>query len=640
MLFSSGVGYFEHSGIVRGNGSTELRFKTSQINDILKSIMLQDQDGGRVGAITYPSQDPIAKTLKSFQVDITKNPTLGELLNQLRGARVTITSHTDRISGTVLGVESRRKAADKGDPLEVSVLNLLSGANIRAVELPSITSLSLDDSQLQDELTKALAALSQARDQDKKPVTINFTGVGERRVHIGYVVETPIWKTSYRLLLDRKGKGGSLQGWAIVENQTESDWNGVSLSLVSGRPLSFIMDLYQPLYAARPTVVPELFAGLRPQVYAAGVQSELAQGTLRIPAARRIGFNADGSQVANMLSQVVITGAGESNASVQSMATSGKLGELFQYTVGNVTLARQKSAMLPIITDSVELERLSIYDATVLATNPLNGVRLRNTTGKHLLQGPVTVLDGGNYAGDARIDNVPPGHERFLSYGIDLDVIVNTGDVQTAAITSATINRGLLVLNRKLVSSRSYSADNKATKDKVLVIVHAINSGWNLVDTPKPVETTSDAYRFKETLPAGKVTVLVVKEEMVQAERLSMLTTDAMQLEVWMRGAEIAQGVRDAVAKAIQMKRASMDVDRQIATRTQQITEIATEQARMRENMKTVAQSSSYYERLLAKLNEQESSIERLQKEREDITSKREAMRRELSEYLDSLSVS
>ena len=58
MLFSSGVGYFEHAGSVRGNASTELRFKTSQINDILKSLVLQDQDGGRVGAITYPSQDP------------------------------------------------------------------------------------------------------------------------------------------------------------------------------------------------------------------------------------------------------------------------------------------------------------------------------------------------------------------------------------------------------------------------------------------------------------------------------------------------------------------------------------------------------------------------------------------------------
>src|SRR4029453_6475750 len=73
VLFSSGVGYFEHFGTVRGDGSTELRFKTQQINDILKSLVLQDMDGGKVAAVTYPSLDPISKTLRSFQIDITAN---------------------------------------------------------------------------------------------------------------------------------------------------------------------------------------------------------------------------------------------------------------------------------------------------------------------------------------------------------------------------------------------------------------------------------------------------------------------------------------------------------------------------------------------------------------------------------------
>lgn len=641
VLFSSGVGYFEHAGMVHGNGATELRFRTSQINDILKSITLQDQDGGRVGAITYPSLDPIAKTLKSFQVDITRNPSLGELLNQLRGARVTIQSRTENVLGTVLGVESRRKSAEKGDAVDVSVLNLLTGATIRAVELQSITNLTLDDPQLQDELAKALAALSQARDQDKKPVTINFTGAGDRRVRIGYVVETPIWKTSYRLLLDRKGTGGSLQGWAIVENQTESDWNGVSLSLVSGRPLSFIMDLYQPLYATRPTVVPELFAGLRPQVYDAGIRADSArlQGRVAPMALRGMGSPSNDLASATVLNEVVTTSARDAAESVRSMASSGRLGELFQYTVGNVTLARQKSAMLPIITDSIELERLSIYDASVLATNPLNGVRLRNTTGKHLLQGPVTVLDAGSYAGDARIDNVPPGQERFLSYGIDLDVTVNTSDTQRSSVTAAVINRGMLVLSHKMLKSRSYTADNKAATDKVLVIAHPISGGWKLVDTQAPLESAPGAYRFKETLAAGKVTTLVVKEELVQTERLAMLTTDTNILDVSVQRMEISQAVRDAVGKAVKMKRAALDVERQIAVRTQQIAEIAAEQARMRENMKTVAPSTQYYDRLLAKLNEQESSIERLQKERDDLTAKRDSLRQELSEYLDALSV-
>src|SRR5207248_6591452 len=119
------------------------------------------------------------------------------------------------------------------------------------------------------ELDKALAALAVARDQEKKPVTINFTGEGERRVRLGYVVETPIWKTSYRLVL---GKKDQLQGWAIVENQTDNDWNEVQLSLVSGRPISFIQDLYQPLYVPRPVVKPELFASLKPQTYEGGLE--------------------------------------------------------------------------------------------------------------------------------------------------------------------------------------------------------------------------------------------------------------------------------------------------------------------------------------------------------------------------------
>src|SRR6185437_6697477 len=160
MLFSSGVGYFEHAGTVRGNSATELRFKTSQINDILKSLVLDDRDGGHVAAITYPSQDPIDKTLKSFQVDITGNPSLAQLLNQLRGARVTVQAQAANLTGTIMGVETRRVTTDRGT-VDQPVLDLLSGATIRAIDLSSISNLSLDDPQLQEELSRALGALAQ-----------------------------------------------------------------------------------------------------------------------------------------------------------------------------------------------------------------------------------------------------------------------------------------------------------------------------------------------------------------------------------------------------------------------------------------------------------------------------------------------
>src|SRR5688572_10061159 len=127
VLFSSGVGYFEHFGTVKGDGTTELRFKTQQINDILKSLVLQDMDGGKVAAVTYPSQDPISKTLRSFQVDITANPSLSDLLNQLRGAKVSLSAGAESLSGTVLGVEKKQRPvgkADEGKLAEIAVLNL------------------------------------------------------------------------------------------------------------------------------------------------------------------------------------------------------------------------------------------------------------------------------------------------------------------------------------------------------------------------------------------------------------------------------------------------------------------------------------------------------------------------------------
>ncbi len=653
-LFSSGVGYFEHGGIVRGNGTTELRFRTSQMNDVLKSLVVQDEGSGRVTTITYPSQDPLSKTLRSFQVDITSNPTMAQLLNQLRGAHVSVQSQAEHVSGTILGVETRHRQVNDKDPMiDVPVLNLLTGAMIRSVELQSVTSLTLDDPQLQDELTKALAALGQSRDQDKKPVIISFSGTGERRVRVGYVVETPVWKTSYRLILD--DKTARLQGWAIVENQTESDWNNVSLSLVSGRPISFVMDLYAPLYLARPTVVPPRYAELRPQLYEGGMSDSLSDAKKGlpglsgktagpVPAPRRIGYDAQGRPEALALSQVVVTGASASPIdaaeSVRSLATTAQLGELFEYTVGNVTLPRQKSAMIPIVTDNVDVERVSIYNASVLATNPLYGVRLKNTTGKSLLQGPLTVLEKGGYAGDAQIDNLPAGQERLLSYGVDLQMLVNSSrSTQTSAVMTAKIAKGLLYVDRKFVSSQEYLADNKSDKEKTLVVEHPVRQGWTLVDSPKPYETTASMNRFKVAAPARKVTSLLVKEQSVQTQTVALLGTDITQLLVYSKTGEIPGDVRAAVAKAAQLAGVVSDVERQITQRAQQIAEIGVEQNRIRENMKTVGQTSQYYQRLLAKLNDQESSIEKLQHERDDLLVKRDAARKELEEYLRDLTV-
>ncbi|MEZ0263505.1 MAG: hypothetical protein ACAI43_02165, partial [Phycisphaerae bacterium] len=642
VLFSSGVGYFEHGGSVNGNTSTELRFKTQQINDILKSLLLQDIGGGTVRSVVYPSQDPIEKTLRSFQVDITGNPGLAELLAQLRGAKVqVVTNAGEMLEGTILGVEKKPKpVGDKGQ-IEVWVVNLISGGTIRSVELGETKKLELADKQLQEELAKALAALAQARDQDKKPVTIRFAGEGERQVRIGYVVETPVWKTSYRLVLpglgaapdgEKKEKPAAadgakpqaaarpkLLGWAIVENQTDNDWGGVQLSLVSGRPISFIQDLYRPLYVPRPVVQPELYASLRPQTYDAGMRDaeklekagaefDDAAGAAAPAAKPRSGASADRLRRATDGKELANRGAfagealeesakasefkrmSDAAASVQSVASAAKVGELFQYTVGNVSLPRQQSAMIPIITDDVEIEKLSIYNPQVLARNPLYGARVKNTTGKHLLQGPITVIEGNAYAGDARIDNVPPGQDRLISYGVDLQVLVDgTKQKHDDTIQTGKIVKGVLELTRKLVHTHSYAAENKsADTDKTLVIEHPIRGGWKLASPEKFSEKTDAVYRFRQPLKVGGKASLDVVEELVQAQVLAILSSDVGTLEFYAKTDRIPKPVRDAIAKAITMRGQMTDTQRQMDERRREVAEITAEQDRLRRNIQII----------------------------------------------------
>jgi hypothetical protein len=328
-------------------------------------------------------------------------------------------------------------------------------------------------------------------------------------------------------------------------------------------------------------------------------------------------------------------------ASVASVASATEVGELFQYTIGNVSLSRQKSAMLPIITDPIEVERVSIYNQSVMPTHPLNGARVTNTTGKHLLQGPVTVIDAGTYAGDAQIDNVPPGQERLLSYGIDLQMLVDaTKNTSDQAIQSGRIVKGVLYVTRKYVSEQDYVADNKSDKDKTLIIEHPRRQDWTLVDTNKPMETTDALYRFKGVVPAGKSTNLAVKEQMVQDETLEILPGDVSQIDVYSRTGEIPKAVRDALAKAVQLKNAVVDTQRQMQEHDQALTDITTEQSRIRDDMKAADdRQAPYYVRLLKKLDDQETTIEKLQAEKKTLQQAMNDQQKALEDYLANLNV-
>ncbi len=264
VLFNSGVGYFQREGTVEGDTRVEMAFPTDDVNDLLKSLVLQDSERGGIDAVSYDSHEPVERTLNSYALDLTGNPTLGQILNQARGEKVEVSLQDGSpvVSGKILGMESQPDGTGK----EVDLLNLLCGDGLRSVPLKRIQRIRFLNPALDAELDGALRVLESAHDIKKKTVRLHFKGAGKRTVRVGYVVESPVWKTTYRLVFGKDGKA-TLQGWAVIENTTDEDWKDVRLALVSARPLSFSMDLYEPLFVPRPKVEPELFASLRPPAY-------------------------------------------------------------------------------------------------------------------------------------------------------------------------------------------------------------------------------------------------------------------------------------------------------------------------------------------------------------------------------------
>ncbi len=297
--------------------------------------------------------------------------------------------------------------------------------------------------------------------------------------------------------------------------------------------------------------------------------------------------------------------------------------------------------MIPIVTDPVKTERLSIYNRNTLATNPLLGARLINTTGKHLLQGPMTVFDEGAYAGDSQIDNLPPDQNRLLSFAIDLKARVNSETTHdNSQVVSGKIVKGVLEISNKNVSSRDYVIANLDTKEKSFIVEHPFRNEWELVETPKPVEKTDTVYRFALTIPAGATQTLVVKEQRVALQSISILPLNLDQMVSFTQIGEIPESVRAAVGKAVEIRQAIADIERSIAEKSAKIQEITAEQERIRANMTTSTDTKSqYYIRLVTKLNDQETTIEDLQKEIATLQANLESQRKALEDYLAQLNI-
>ncbi len=239
----------------------------------------------------------------------------------------------------------------------------------------------------------------------------------------------PVWKSSYRLIF---GPGGAatFEGWAIVDNVTGEDWTNVRLSVVSGRPISFVSRLYEPRYLPRPEAELPEDRALAPAVYA-GVISN-APGAAGLMAAGSGGGVAAESkamarrQMAAPMAAAAFAQGRRCSSSVAPATEARDLGELFEYNFSTpVTVRKGESAMLPFLQQKIAARKLLIY-SDPSSQNPMNAAEITNDTGKTLDGGPITVFDAGAYAGEALMETLKASDKRLISYAVDLGTRITT----------------------------------------------------------------------------------------------------------------------------------------------------------------------------------------------------------------------
>ena len=629
VILTSGLAYYEYSGAVNGSLNISLPFHLNAVNDALKTLVINDPSSANP-SVTYQSENTLIQTLRSLTIDLSDNPDFAVILSRLRGAEVEIASSAV-YKGRIIGIEHRAVQGQSFAILNEPWLLLSTNEGMKSFNLKEISSVKFSDSAIEQDLSRALDLIAASRNSLSRQLMVNLSGSGRRNVSLSYVIPSPVWKVSYRL--DLGASKPLFQGWAIVDNDSDTDWSNVELSLVAGRPASFVQNLYPPYYVSRP-VLPLSIAGTAEGVVHDRSSPSSAFGAAKAESMIMMDMYRVEEEAAVERTQTR-TSSNLSGGAIQTAAGSAAGGQ-FEFTIKTpVSLDRRMSAMLPLVEAVIDARKILIYGGS--GRHPRLGAEITNTSGMKLPAGPITVYDKV-YAGDALIEFWNEKEKRLISFGEDLSVTAVTGDTQTRAVSSVTVSGGVMSVNRNITFIKTYTFVNSGAASGQMIVEHSRTAQTELV-SPKADEETAAIYRFNVNLPANRETILTVSEQRPISERITLLPLRLDALLSYSSNQEIPANVRTALSRAIELRRAVDAADSAIKDIESQRDRLIGEQDRIRKNLEAAGnqtqQGQEYLRRLVSLDNEIDTVVSNLEKANTGARAARTAY----ENYLNNLSL-
>ena len=654
MLSSGGVGYFEYEAEVEGAATLTLDVPLEQVDDVLKSLVVFDS-AGNIGGLTLPGRDGA----RSAFGDVPFGPeALGSpvaYLNALQGVTIAVQGPRP-MSGRVLRAEPITETIGAaGTPSARTAIHtrvsLLTDEGLRQFILEDAESIQVADPALRQRISRALDALRRAAGRDMRQLSLAASGTGKRVVRVGYVAAAPLWKASYRLVLPQGGPGGGsgkgrLQGWAVLENQTGQDWNGVNLTLQYGNPVTFRQAIYASYYVQRPEVPVQIMGRILPGIDtrarpaspppapapAGGAMFERRSPAQALMAAGR----------ADAAAPIANTAEAMAAPADQALATEGAEQTSFRLTT-SISLTAGHSASVPILDQELDTERLGLVQSS--GAHPLAAIRMTNSTGTSLPAGVLTLYDPTGeaaFAGDARLGGLPAGERRLLAFAEDLRTGIERAHSNLRNFLAVTAADGVLRISHRdrRVLRTTLTAPAQEPR-RILLEIPRDGDRTLSFDGPglAEMEQTATAWRGSITLKPGETRIITAWLDRIHIESISILPEDNRSVVHLLSTENLPIAARTALEKIASLRQDLAQRTAEASRAQKDLENLERNQERLRRNLGAVPTGDALHTRLLRQLDAEETRAATIRQTIEQSTTATDRARKTLTDAIAALRI-
>ncbi len=656
-LYETGVGYFERAGVLPSSDESGLPVPEGHLDDALKTLVVLTPGGKvQVGGIEFKSRlsHGMARALAGLPQTgdaptSTAEITYDELLASMEGSLVEVRTPHGPLVGRLVHVEAVTDGDKKTERLRVTLLGEHAQAlHLDEPEVQSVRPLDAAQAARLDAALESLLSHGQSRH------ALRLLGAPGSPIALGYIAETPVWRTSYRLVIPT-GAASMLQAWALVHNDTDEDWRDVHVDLVNGRPDSFLFTLAAPRYAKRTLVtpqnelstVPQLMGKTADTLWGDHVDADEASASGASVSGVGYGGGGSGSGYGMGLGSIgtIGHGSGEGESSLLSVgnlagvaeATGIEAGALFVYGLPSaVELRAHASALVPFMQREVEAERIALIDPSASSV-ARSAVRLVNSTPQTLPDGSIAFFADGGFSGESTIDRLKPHERRFITFGADLDVDAESETLSTkVTVERATFGGDTLTEHYLRTSDTSWKVENRSGQPRAVYVTLALRrnakvSGADATDfdtkADKPLLVFKLAAQSKIERTINSV------EGLTRGQPLDGLTPaalTALSTTSTLRAADRAL-IADAVAPCRELEATR----KKLETAKEQMVRLDKDLVRLRDDAKSIGDHGAIAQPLVARMVTAEDAVRTVRNQSDDlekeVTTRRETLRAALA---------